>query len=93
MMIAVVGSKWNVSGRSSAQPASDPIPGIAPTISPRIPPARAARIFWNDIATEKPSASIDNVSIVLPPYSHDRRIPVGNGTWSQSEKTPYMMPP
>ena len=54
MMIAVVGSNLYVRGSRSATPAREPMPGIAPTIRPRIDPRRQAPRFWSENTTPKP---------------------------------------
>ena len=62
----VIGSNENVSGSRSATPASDPIPGIAPTSIPRSAPTAAAKKLPTLSAIANPSSSSETVSIAYP---------------------------
>src|ERR671910_404878 len=62
MIIALVGFMPNVSGRRSATPDVDPMPGSAPIIVPRKAPASASARFVGVSATENPSHRLVQIS-------------------------------
>ena len=71
MMIPVVGFILKVIGSNRETPAAAPIPGIAPTIMPRIAPTSAAVAFPKVKATEKPCINISKLLISSSPHSLD----------------------
>src|SRR3970282_2241299 len=73
MMKAEVGSRENVTGRSSATVKAGPMPGSTPTAVPSVTPASAHARWGSVIAFAKPSASaarISDIRYYLPTTNH-----------------------
>ena len=79
-MIALVGSIWNVSGRSIAIVAAGPSPGMTPTIVPKRQPMKHHMRLPGVNATAKPWMRPSAISIQKP------RKPIGSATLSASGK-------
>ena len=66
IMIAGVGGRTVVKGRSMAIPAAGPIPGRTPTNVPRMEPIRAKNKYSQDRALENPWNKRPAVSMISP---------------------------
>jgi hypothetical protein len=66
MMMAGIGGRRVVRGRSMAIPAVGPMPGRTPTKVPRMEPTRAKNKFSKERALENPWSSKPNISTSFP---------------------------